>query len=212
MTFLILNILFTISIRFLLLLLHLELMPIDNILMSFLHDIFKISALFYNILFYDFLSEITNMSFMPISSFRRACWWKIIFLFGTLKTVMIYMAQMIYNVVYFSLCVFVAVHIIILNSFAHWSFWFLYLELRKVNGALVHNFNNRICFPLIMHIFHFLLKNILKLIFEISIVVPSVFFVPLEHSINIFFKFYYFLGLIYSNSCQLFHTIVVLLT
>ena len=70
-------------------------MPIDNILMSFLHDIFKISALFYYILFYDFLSEITNVSFMPISSFRGACWWKIIFLFGTLKTVVIYVAQMI---------------------------------------------------------------------------------------------------------------------
>tara|TARA_B110000285_G_C14934493_1_gene518904 strand:- start:343 stop:762 length:420 start_codon:yes stop_codon:yes gene_type:complete len=120
---------------------------------------------------------------------------------------------MVYNVVYFGLGVFEGnVHVVVHFGFTHWSFWFLNLELRKVNGTCVHNFNNRICFPLIMHIFHLLLKNIFKLIFEIGIVVPGVFFVSLEHSINIFFKFYYFLGLIYSNTRQLFHSVVVLLS
>lgn len=55
------------------LLLHLELMPINYILMRLLHDIFKVCTLFHNILFYYFFREVADMSFMLVAELTF-CW------------------------------------------------------------------------------------------------------------------------------------------
>jgi len=199
----------------LLLLLNLEFMPINYILMRLLHDVFEICTLLHNVLFDYFFCEVTDVRFVLKAKlpFCWARWRKVVLFSGTLETVVIYVAQVVDYVIYFSLSILAAVHGSRASSFAHWSVRLLYMELRKlIVNTLVHSLFSCFCFLLLLHHLHLLLKNVLKLIFKISIMTPRVFLMPLKHSINIPFKLQDLPRLIHGHLCQLLHAVIILLT
>ena len=200
---------------FLLLLLYLKFMPIYYVLMGLFHDIFEICTLFDDVLFNYFFCKVADLGFvfeaeLPLCWAR---WWKVVIFSGTFETVVIYVAQVVYDIVYLGLSILTAVHGSRAGRFTHWSFWLLYLELRKL---LINTWARSlvICFSflLIMHVLHLLLKNVLKLIFKISIMPPSVFLMSLKHSINVLFKLIDLPWLIHGHLSQLLHPVIILLS
>ena len=142
---------------FLLLLLYLKFMLINYILMRLFHYIFEICTLLNNVLFDNFFCKVTDLRFMlrPKFTFCRACWWEVVIFFGALNTIVIYMAQVVYNFINFSLSILIALHVGRASSFAKRSFWLLNLNLnlRKwwVNIGLIFLFS-WFCFLLVMYV------------------------------------------------------------
>ena len=202
---------------FLLLLLNLKFMLINYILMRLLHYIFEICTLLHDVLSDHFFCKVADLCFMLGTKFTFcwACWRKVVLFSGTLDTVVIYMAQVVYNFINFSLSILVALHVGRASSFSKRSFWLLNLNL-KFRKLWFHSslliLLGRFCFLLVMYIHHLPLKKILELVFKISIMTPGVRLLPLKHAINILFKLQDFGGLRLRHLCQLLHAVIILLT